>query len=279
MTEDANRALWQAWAHGDRSRDWEALTAEPEGIREEAVAAPPGMWLRPSATETGPALLAIHGGGFVGGSVQTHRRMFGHLARAAGTATFAVEYGLVPDHVFPSQLDTVLGAYRWLRETGATRVAVVGDSAGATLVVGLAARARDEGLASPDALLLLSAWTDLEATGTSYDTGSDPFFTRETVRALGVGYLAGADPRDPLAAPLHADLRGLPPTYLQVGAEEALLDDSRRFAERLRAAGVDVRLDEFADQLHTFQMTAGDTAVADDAISKAGSWLHSILTA
>ena len=99
------------------------------------------------------------------------------------------------------------------------------------------------------------------------------------MRALGVGYLAGADPRDPLAAPLHADLRGLPPTYLQVGAEEALLDDSRRFAERLRAAGVDVRLDEFADQLHTFQMTAGHTAVADDAISKAGSWLHSILTA
>ena len=241
MTEDANRALWQAWAHGDRSRDWESLTAEPDGIRQEAVAAPPGMWLRPSAGANGPALLAIHGGGFVGGSVQTHRRMFGHLARAAGTATFAVEYGLVPDHVFPSQLDTVVGAYRWLRETGATRVAVVGDSAGATLVVGLAVRARDEGLPSPDALLLLSAWTDLEATGASYDTGSDPFFTRETVRALGVGYLAGADPRDPLAAPLHADLRGLPPTYLQVGAEEALLDDSRRFAERLRAAGVDVR--------------------------------------
>ncbi len=279
MTEDANRALWQAWAHGDRSRAWEALTAEPAGIREEAVAAPPGMWLRPAAAVTGPVVLAIHGGGFVGGSVQTHRRMFGHLARAAGTATFAVEYGLVPDHVFPSQLDTVVEAYRWLHETGATRVAVMGDSVGATLAVGVAVRARDERLPSPDALLLLSACTDLEATGASYDNGSDPFFTREIVRAVGAGYLAGADPRDPLAAPLHADLRGLPPTYLQVGAEEALLDDSRRFAERLHAAGVDVRVDEFADQLHTFQMAAGHTAVADDAISKAGTWLHSILTA
>ena len=229
---------------------------------------------------TGPVLLAIHGGGFVSGSAaETHRRLFGHLARAAGTATFAVEYGLVPDHVFPSQLDTVVEAYRWLHETGATRVAVVGDSVGATLAVGVAVRARDEGLPSPDALLLLSACTDLEATGASYDTGSDPFFTREIVRALGAGYLAGADPHDPLAAPLHADLHGLPPTYLQVGAEEALLDDSRRFAERLHAAGVDVRVDEFADQVHTFQMGAGRTRVADDAISKAGSWLHSILTA
>ena len=155
----------------------------------------------------------------------------------------------------------------------------MGDSAGATLVVGLAARARDEGLASPDALLLLSAWTDLEATGTSYDTGSDPFFTREIVRALGAGYLAGADPRDPLAAPLHADLHGLPPTYMQVGAEEALLDDSRRFAERLRAAGVDVRLDEFADSCTPSRWPPAARAVADDAISKAGSWLHSILTA
>jgi acetyl esterase/lipase len=90
-------------------------------------------------------------------------------------------------------------------------------------------------------------------------------------------YLAGADPHDPLAAPLHADPRGLPPTYLQVGAEEALLDDTRRLAERLREAGVDVRLDEFADQVHTFQMTAGHTAVADEAIWRAGLWLRSTL--
>ncbi|HEY8588134.1 MAG TPA: alpha/beta hydrolase fold domain-containing protein, partial [Naasia sp.] len=101
--------------------------------------------------------------------------------------------------------------------------------------------------------------------------------TREFVRGLGEGYLAGTDPRDPFAAPIHADLRGLPPTYLQVGAEEALLDDSRGLARRLRAAGVDARLDAFPGQLHTFQMAAGHTAVADDAIGRAGSWLRSTL--
>jgi len=98
------------------------------------------------------------------------------------------------------------------------------------------------------------------------------------VRALGARYLAGADPHDPLAAPVHADVHGLPATYLQAGAEESLVDDSRRLAKRLRDAGVDARLDEFAGQVHTFQMTAGRTGVADDAIRRAGSWLRSTLT-
>jgi acetyl esterase/lipase len=203
--------------------------------------------------------------------------MFGHLARATGVATLAVEYGLVPEHVFPSQLDTVTAAYQWLHDQGATRVALTGDSCGATLALALAVRARDAGLPRPASLLLISAWTDLEATGASYDDGSDPFFTRDVVRELGAAYLAGADPSDPLAAPLHADPRGLPPTYLQVGAEESLLDDSRRLADRMRQAGVDVRLDEFAEQLHTFQMAAGRTAAADDAIGRAASWLRSTL--
>ena len=97
------------------------------------------------------------------------------------------------------------------------------------------------------------------------------------MRGLAAGYLAGADPRDPLAAPLHADLRRLPTTYLQAGGEESLLDDSTRLADRLRDAGVAVRLDQWADQVHTFQMGAGRTEVADDAIGRAGSWLRSTL--
>jgi acetyl esterase/lipase len=276
-TQDPNRALWEARARGEQTPNWEALASEPDGIEQEYLDAPGGLWLRPPDALTGPVVLAIHGGGFVSGSVATHRRMFGHLARAAGVATLAVEYGLVPEYVFPSQLDAVTTAYQWLLDRGVTRVCVTGDSCGATLALALAVHARDEGLPLPTSLLLMSAWTDLEATGASYDSGSDPFFTRELVRGLAAGYLAGADSHDPLAAPLHADLRGLPPTYLQVGAEESLLDDSKRLADRLREAGVEVRLDEFADQLHTFQMGTGRTRVADDAIGRAGSWLRSTL--
>ncbi|WP_020667655.1 alpha/beta hydrolase [Amycolatopsis nigrescens] len=276
-TRDPNRELWEAQARGEQGPAWETLATEPDGVDVEAVDAPAGLWLRPPAAAAGPVILAIHGGGFVSGSATTHRRMFGHLARAAGVSTFAVEYGLVPEHVFPSQLDTVTAAYRWLLGSGAGPIGVAGDSCGAMLALGLAVRAREEDLPMPVSLLLLSAWTDLDADGTSYDTGSDPFFSRELVRGLAAGYLAGADPHDPLAAPTDADPRGLPPTYFQVGAQEALLDDSRRLAQRMRAAGVEVRLDEFPDQVHTFQMAAGRTTVADDAIREAGSWLRSTL--
>jgi acetyl esterase/lipase len=274
--QDLNRSFWEATARGEEP-PWADLASEPDAIDQEPVGSPAGLWLRPPGAPTGPVVLAIHGGGFVSGSVATHRRMFGQLARAAGIGTLAIEYGLAPGHVFPSQLDNVTAAYRWLLDRGATDVAVAGDSCGATLAVSLAVRARDEGWPLPASLLLMSAWTDLEATGASYDTGSDPFFTRALVRTLGAGYLAGADPHDPLAVPLYADVRGLPPTYLQVGAEESLLDDSRRLAERLRNARVEIRLDEFPDQVHTFQMTAGRSEVADDAIARAGSWLRSTL--
>jgi epsilon-lactone hydrolase len=275
-TRDRNRIFWEGAARG-LQRAWEDLGSEPGNLDEERIEAPAGLWLRPPGAPAGPVLLAIHGGGFVSGSAATHRRMFGHLARAAGVETLVIEYGLVPEHVYPSQLDTVMAAYRWLLDRGATRVAVTGDSCGATLALAHAVRARDEGLTPPASLMLISAWTDLEATGGSYDAGSDPFFTRDVVRELGAGYLGGADPRDPLAAPLYADPRGLPPTYFQAGAEESLLDDSRVLADRMRQAGVDVRLDEFADQVHSFQMAAGRSAVADEAIGRAASWLRSTL--
>jgi len=276
ITHDPVRTHWQAAARGE-PLDWGALATEPDGIGEQVVVDPAGLWLRPRGAVPGPVVLAVHGGGFVSGSVRTHRRMFGHLARAAGVPVFVVEYGLVPEHVFPSQVGAVTAAYEWLLAGGSGPVAVAGDSCGATLALGVALRARDEGATPPSSLLLMSAWTDLLATGESYGSGTDPFFTRDLVRGLGTAYLAGADPCDPLASPVHADLRGLPPTYLQVGAEEALLDDSRLLADRMRAAGVDVRLDELPGQVHTSQMAAGRTEVADDAIGRAGTWLRSTL--
>ena len=272
-TEDLNRQLWTERAAGRADRSWESIGTEPPGLGAEPVELPggPGLWLRPPGADDERVVLAIHGGGFVSGSITTHRRMFGHLARAAGVATLLVDYGLVPEHVYPSQLDQVEAAYRTLH---GRRIVVAGDSCGATLALGLALRARDHASPAPKGLLLFSAWAGLEATGDSYDTGSDPFFTRELVTGLAVAYLAGADPSDPVANPVQADLRGLPPTYLQAGAEESLLDDSRVLAARMAEAGAEVRLDEFEGQLHTFQMAAGHSPVADEAIGRAGTWVR-----
>lgn len=246
-TPDLNRLLWQEWAAGDDTRPWESLTTEPEGLTEEPDDL--GLWLRPRAATTGCTLLAIHGGGFVSGSIATHRRMFGHLALAAGMNTLVVDYGLVPEHVYPSQQNQVNRIFHAIPG----RTAVAGDSCGATLALGV------EGAA---ALVLFSPWVDFDARGASYDTGSDPFFTRERTRALATAY-GGKVP----------DLTRLPPTYVQVGAEEALLDDARLLAR----AAPDVLVDEFAGQLHTFQMAAGHSPVADDAIARAGTWLRSTL--
>ena len=232
LETDPNRLLWEERGAGDSSRPWESLGTEPTGVA--TLTADGGLWLLPDGAEEGCALLAVHGGGFVSGSVETHRRLFGHLAKASRTATFVVDYGLVPDAVYPAQLETVTNAYR--RIAADRRVALVGDSCGATLALGVALRARDQHLPAPAGLLLLSAWTDLTASGASYDAGSDPFFTREVVRSLAAGYLAGADLTAPYASPMHNELHVLPPTYLQVGGEEALRDDTFALAGQATAA-------------------------------------------
>ncbi|WP_129663832.1 alpha/beta hydrolase [Phytoactinopolyspora endophytica] len=272
---DINRLHWQRCAANDYSVPWEALTTQPEAIKQEWVG--DDLWLWPEATANDAVLLSIHGGGFVGASVSTHGKLFGHIAVAAATSAYAVEYGLVPDHVYPSQIDAVTAVYR--RIAADRPVALLGDSAGGTLALGIALRARDEGLPRPRGLYLISPWTDMEVAGNSFDTSSDPFFGREIVRGLAAGYLDGTDPRTPVASPLYANHRDLPPTYIQAGEEEGLLDDSLRLAERMRTAGVNVELDVVPGELHTFQMTAGNTAAADDAIRRAGTWLRHTLGA
>jgi acetyl esterase/lipase len=138
-------------------------------------------------------------------------------------------------------------------------------------------RARADALPLPAAALLMSPVSDLEVSGESYDTNrdTDPLFQRDFVRELMRGFLGAAgDPRDPLASPLHADLVGLGPLYIQVGGDETLLDDARRLDEHARKAGVDARLDVFPGMLHTFQMAADRAPEADDAIRMMATWLR-----
>jgi acetyl esterase/lipase len=103
---------------------------------------------------------------------------------------------------------------------------------------------------------------------------TEEFFFKEGIQALAGMFLGGTDPKDPLASPLYADLGGLPPTYIQVGGDETLLGDSLQLEENARKAGVDVRVDVFPGQLHTFQMAAGHVPESDDAIGRLASWVR-----
>jgi epsilon-lactone hydrolase len=159
----------------------------------------------------------------------------------------------------------------------ASHVAFAGDSTGGWLAVIVQLRARGQGLPLPAAAMLLSPAVDMEVNGESFHANrdKDPFFHRELVRGLIRGFLGGAaDPRDPLVNPLHADLTGLGPVYIQVGGDETLLDDARLLGEHASKAGVDVRLDVFPGMLHTFQMAAGRAPEADDAIRRMADWVR-----
>ena len=260
---------------------WGDLTAEPRGVDylETEAAGLPAMWAVPKGASTDRVLMGIHGGGFLGGSIYTHRKMFGHLAKAAGTRALLVSYRLLPEGVFPAPEGDVTNAYRWLLDQGisAARIAFAGDSVGGWLAVTVQLRAREQGLPLPAAALLMSPCVDLEITGESYETNqdSDPFFKRDVVRGIIRGFLGeGTDARDPRANPLYADLSGLGPLYIQAGGDETLADDARLLYEHAAKAGVDARLDIVPDMLHTFQMAAGRAPEADDAIRELAGWVR-----
>lgn len=259
---------------------WDLLTGEPGGVDylEVDAGGVPALWAVPhGSAQDGPVLLCFHGGGYVGGSMFTHRKMFAHLAKAVGARALSIEYTLLPQGgVFPRPVIDGVTAYQWLlaQQIPAETIAFAGDSAGGHLAMTAQLRARAQGLPLPAATMLISPWTDMEVTGESmeHNKDNDAYFSRAMIAELAAAFLDGHDPRDPETMPLYADLRGFGPIYIQVGDQELLLDDSRMLAKYASEAGVDVQLDEFPDQQHSFQMAAGLAPEADDAISRFAAW-------
>ncbi|HEX4710612.1 alpha/beta hydrolase [Phenylobacterium sp.] len=258
---------------------WANLTAEPAEVdyTHAVVGGVPGLWATPKGAVWDRVILCFHGGGYAMGSPYSHRKMYGHLAKAVGCRAFLAGYRLTPEHQHPAQVDDAVAAYRGLLELGISpaHILFAGDSAGGGLTVGAQLRARDSGLPLPAGSMTMSAWTDMTLSGASYDANrpKDRVFRREMVQGL-VGMLLGEHPdvSDPYVSPISADLTGLPPIYLQAGGDEGLLDDSVVFAELAGKAGVKAKIDVFPDMLHSFQMAAGRAPEADDAISRLAAW-------
>ncbi|WP_132114685.1 alpha/beta hydrolase [Actinocrispum wychmicini] len=275
----ARLALVQPDGDHPDNESWGDLTAEPREVDYLEITAGglPAMWAVPRNSAADRVLLCMHGGGFLGGSIYSHRKLFGHLAKAVGARALIFDYSLAPVHTHPTQVDEATTVYRWLLEHGisADHIVFTGDSAGGGLSITTQLRARDRGLPLPAAAMPFSPWVDMEVIGESYTTNRDrdPYFYQESVRQFAGLFLGeNGDPREPFANPLYADLSGLGPIYIQVGADETLLDDAHRLAEHARTAGVDVRLDVFPGMLHTFQMAAGRAPEADDAIRRMAEW-------
>jgi monoterpene epsilon-lactone hydrolase len=238
----------------------------------------PAEWVQAPQTTDAATLLFLHGGGYNICSPRTHRVVTTHLSQGAGCRVLALDYRLAPEHPHPAAVDDAVAAYRWLLAQGIapTRIGFAGDSAGGGLAVAAMVRLRDENTPLPIAAYLISPWVDLAGTGVSWGTNQelDPMLDRTQLDQMALAYLAGRDPRTPLASPLYADLAGLPPLLVHVGTHEVLLDDSIGLAARAEAAGVSVTLDRWKGMIHGFHMFAGMVPEADTALAAGGRFLR-----
>jgi acetyl esterase/lipase len=223
-------------------------------------------------------MLYLHGGGYAIGSIVTHRGLAGRLSQAAAARVLLVDYRLAPEHPFPAAVNDATGAYRWLLAQGIdpARLIIAGDSAGGGLTIAALVAVRDAGMPLPAAAVCLSPWVDLEGSGDSVTTKAtaDPLVQKAGLLQLAAWYLAGANPRTPLAAPLYADLRDLPPLLIQVGTAEILLDDATRLAEKAIAAGVKVTLEPWEDMIHVWQLFAPMLPEGQKAIERIGVFVQ-----
>ncbi|HEY4042316.1 MAG TPA: alpha/beta hydrolase, partial [Rhodopila sp.] len=257
------------------------VTAEPGGVDyiETDAGGVPALWAVPKGCAQDRVLLCAHGGGYVTGSMFTHRKMYAHLAKAVGCRALIVHYGRAPENVHPGPVNDMAKAYSWLLDQGVKpqHIAVTGDSAGGALAITTILKIRDQGRPLPAATMPLSPWIDMEATGASYETNKerDVLVMPDLIAGMASTFLGEKGNRkDPLANPLNGDLRGLPPVYIQVGGYEALLDDSRSLSERVRKADGEVKIDVFPEMQHVFQFLAGAAPEADDAIKRLATWVR-----
>jgi acetyl esterase/lipase len=252
--------------------DVDCQTVEAAGLPAEWVAAP--------GSHPGRVVLYLHGGGYVIGSINTHRSLVARISAASGARGLAIDYRLAPEHPHPAAVEDATAVYRWLLEQGIepARIAVAGDSAGGGLTLATLLALRDAGDPLPAAGVCLSPWTDLEGSGASAQPGAvdDPLLQYEGLVEMARHYVGEeGDLRDPLAAPLHGDYAGLPPLLIQVGTREILLDDSTRVAERARAAGVDVTLEPWEGLIHVWQMFGAlGVPEADEAVTRIGEFVR-----
>jgi epsilon-lactone hydrolase len=285
---DAIRALLSSkprpigWAERRRRIDevgsvWPV--AEDVEVTAVDAAGVPAEWSIAPGSDALRVLIFFHGGGYCSGSILSHRRMVTEAGRAAGMRTLAVGYRLAPEHPFPAALEDALTAWRFLLGQGvnAASIAVGGDSAGGGLTVALINTLREAGDNVPACAWLVSPWVDLTMSGSTLVSKDkvDPLIHKDYLGELADAYVPrGMDRSDPRVSPLFADLRGFPPTLIQVGSAETLLADATRLAATLGSADAPVTLEVWPHMIHAWHLWNAHLEPACRALANAGAFLH-----
>jgi len=247
----------------------------------ENVGGVPCEWSIAPGSDASRVLVFFHGGGYCSGSIRSHRGMVARAGQSAGVRTLAAGYRLAPEHPFPAALEDALAVYDALLAQGIApqNIAVGGDSAGGGLTLALFISLRAASKPLPGCGWLVSPWADLAMTGESIATKADidPLISRTYLEELATSYLAGTDPRQPLASPLYADIGGLPPLLIQVGSAETLLDDAVRIARRAGGYDVAVTLEVWPHMIHAWHLWAANLESGRRALASAGAFIRARL--
>jgi epsilon-lactone hydrolase len=238
-------------------------------------------WLTTPDVSADKAILYLHGGGYVIGSIESHRHFAAEAGRQAGARTLIINYRMAPEHPFPAAVDDTVAAYRYLLDSGiaAKNICIAGDSAGGGLVVGALLAIKDAKLPLPGCGWCISPWVDMEALGQSFTdrAATDPQVQKATIQFMAQTYLNGADPRHPYAAPIYGDLRGLPPLMIQVGSIETLLDDSLQLARKCALDDVPATLEVWPEMVHIWHIWFPMLTAGQRALESGGAFVRNAL--
>ena len=245
----------------------------PKGVQTETaqIEQMAAEWIIPEQAAQGKVLLYIHGGGFISGSVQTHRMHVAKFAMGSGLKSLLFNYRLAPEHPFPAAPEDCVTAYRWLLRQGYAPedIVVGGESAGGTLTLALLLALKEEKIALPAAAFSISPVTDLRCGAESFRTNAKKDIAPQGSWDVWTGYYIGdQDPTLPLLSPLMGNYEGLPPLYICVGTHEIHLDDCVNVAQKAKAAGVAVTLRTWPNMIHAFPILSPLFPEAKQALSE-----------
>lgn len=236
------------------------------------------LHLLPPSQEGERVILHLHGGAFFAGSPNTHKALCAEISARAQCPVYILDYLLAPENPYPAALEDALSAYQALLAEGfdGKQIVLLGDSAGGALILALALHIRDQGLPMPSAMVMLSPFLDLTVSSRSVEhlAHHDPMLTRSVLVRGGDAYRGTIPANDPRVSPVFADLKGLPPTLVQCGSEEILLDDALLFKSQALQAGVDVRCKVFPDMWHNFQMFSPVLHTASEALDEIAQFIR-----
>jgi monoterpene epsilon-lactone hydrolase len=235
-------------------------------------------WLFTSEAPQAKVILYLHGGGYVSGSIRSHRVMCVPLAKQTGLRILTPGYRLAPEHPFPAALEDVLSVYRWLlkQRYESKNIFLAGDSAGGGLSLAAVLSLREQGDPLPAGVICLSPWADLSLSGDTYRTNekSEPVLSIEDLSEWALVYAGRSNHRNPLVSPVYADYQGLPRILIQVGSEEVLLDDARSIEKKASAAGVDVSLNIYEGMWHVWHTVGTSLPEARAAFEEIHQFVH-----